>query len=119
MGKAKAAEASEPMRKMRPALDPDVREQQLISMAVDLAERQFRDGTASSQVTTEYLKRGSPKALLEIEKLRKEIQLLEAKTQAIKDTQRMEEVYTNAMNAFKMYSGQAVDIGEVEGYDEY
>lgn len=119
MGKVKASDAVDPTRKMRPALNPDVREQQMVAYAVDLAERQLLEGTASSQVMTEYLKRGSPKALLEIEKLKKEIQLLEAKEKALKDSQKTEEIYKQAMDAFKMYSGSTVDIGEVEGYEDY
>lgn len=119
MGKVKVSDAKDPTRKMRPALDPDVREQQMVAYAVDLAERQLLEGTASSQVMTEYLKRGSPKALLEIEKLKREIQLLEAKEKALKDSQHTEEIYTKAMDAFKMYSGSTVDIGEVEGYEDY
>ena len=56
-------------RRMRPALTPEARENQLVSLAVDLAEQQLRDGTASSQVITHYLKLGSTKERLEKEKL--------------------------------------------------
>ena len=65
-------------KKGRPALSPDARENQLISLAVDLAEKQLREGTASSQVITHFLKQSTAKAELEKEKLRKENLLLVA-----------------------------------------
>lgn len=50
---AKAKETG-PSRSRRPALTPDARENQMISLAVDLAERQLEEGTASSQVITHF-----------------------------------------------------------------
>ena len=67
-----------------PALDPESRENQLISLAVNLAEEKLRDGTASNQLIVHYLKLGSTKERLEKEKLEKENELLKAKTEAIK-----------------------------------
>ena len=63
---------SESKRKIRPALTPEARENQLISLAVDLAEKQLQEGTASSQVITHYLKLGSMRERLEREKLEEE-----------------------------------------------
>ena len=77
MAKTKANDSP---KKMRPALTPEARENQLISLAVDLAEEQLRDKTASSQVITHFLKLGTTKAELEKEKLAKENELLRAKT---------------------------------------
>ena len=79
MGKAKAASSSNSSRKMRPALTPEARENQMISLAVDLAEKQLMEGTASSQVITHYLKLGSTRERLERE---------------------------NALKAFRRYSGE-------------
>lgn len=93
-------------RKIRPALTPEARENQLISLAVDLAEKQLLEGTASSQVITHYLKLGSTKERIEKEKLEKEKELLEAKTQSLQSAKRIEELYTNALNAMRRYSGQ-------------
>lgn len=93
-------------RKMRPASTPEARENQLISLAVDLAEQQLRDGTASSQVITHYLKQSTVKAQLELEKLRQENELIKAKTEAYQSAKRVEELYTNALNAMRNYSGQ-------------
>ena len=92
--------------KMRPALSPEARENQMISLAVDLAEKQLREGTASSQVITHFLKLGTTKAELEREKLARENELLRARTESIQSAQRVEELYTNALNAMKSYSGQ-------------
>ncbi len=93
-------------RKTRPALTPEARENQLISRAVDLAEKQLIEGTASAQVITHYLKLGSTKEKIEKEILEKQKELLEAKTESLKSTQRIEELYENALRAMKNYSGQ-------------
>lgn len=91
--------------RIRPALTPESRENQLIALSVDLAEKQLREGTASSQVITHFLKLGSTKNQLELEKIRHENALLEAKTQSLQSAKRVEELYENALNAMKDYSG--------------
>ena len=106
MKKAKTVTSSESSRKMRPALSPEARENQLVSLAVDLAEKQLRDGTASSQVITHYLKLGSTKEKIEKEILMKQKELIEAKTQSLQSVQRIEELYKNALDAMRNYSGQ-------------
>lgn len=106
MKKAKAATSSDSSRKMRPALSPEARENQMISLAMDLAEQQLRDGTASSQLITEFVKRGSTKSRIEQEILEEQKELIEAKTQSLKSAQRIEELYANALNAMRNYSGQ-------------
>ena len=106
MKKAKAVTSSESSRKMRPALSPEARENQLVSLAVDLAEKQLRDGTASSQVITHYLKLGSTKERIEKEILEKQKELIDAKTQSLQSAQRIEELYKNALDAMRNYSGQ-------------
>lgn len=92
--------------KRRPATTIEGRENQLISLAIDLAEKQLQEGTASSQVITHYLKLGSTKERLEKEKLEKENELLAAKTESIQSAKRVEELYQEALNAMKTYSGQ-------------
>ena len=106
MPKAKVKSSSESQRMMRPALTPEARENQLVSLAVDLAEQQLRDGTASSQVITHYLKLGSSKERLEKEKLEEENKLLKAKTESIKSQKRVEELYSEALKAMRNYSGK-------------
>lgn len=104
MRKTTNSSSSEPV-KSRPALTPEARENQLISLATDLAEKQLREGTASSQVITHYLKLGSPNSKLEREKLRLETELVKAKTEAIQSQQHAEELFKNAIEAFSIYSG--------------
>lgn len=102
MAKVKTPGSSSPIR---PALTPEARENQMISLAENLAEQQLRDGTASSQVITHYLKLATMKERLEREKLEKENQLLIAKTEALQSAKRVEELYANAIAAMKSYSG--------------
>lgn len=106
MANVKGKSTSNSTRKMRPALTPDARENQLVSLAVDLAERQLIEGTASSQVITHYLKLGTTKAKLENEKLRKENELLKAKSDSIRSAQRIEELYADAIKSMRSYSGK-------------
>ena len=96
---------SKSTRKIRPALTPEARENQLISLAVDLVEQRLLDGTASSQETTHFLKLGSTKARLEKEKLEEENKLLRAKTENLESQKRVEELYSEALKAMRDYAG--------------
>ena len=102
-------------RKIRPATTPEARENQMISLAVDLAEQQLLDGTASSQVITHYLKLGTMKEKIEREILEKQKQLIEAKTENLQSAKRIEELYTEALDAMRNYNGHKT--GEVDDYD--
>jgi hypothetical protein len=95
--------------KRKPASTPEARENEMISLAIDLAEDQLRNGTASSSVITHYLKLGTTMAKMEKEKLQKENELLKAKTEALKSQKRIEELYANAISAMKMYRGEDED----------
>ena len=105
MPSRKQQSSSEPAKKMRPALTPEARENQLIALAVDLAEKQLMEGTASAQVITHYLKLGATTAKLEKKNLEEEIKLKEAKTKALESAEKVEELYTNAINAMRRYGG--------------
>lgn len=105
MPKKKIQSSSEPAQKLRPALTPEAREKQLISLAVNLAEKQLIDGTASAQVITHYLKLGATTAQLEKEKLERENELLKAKTKALESAEKVEELYKNAIDAMRRYGG--------------
>lgn len=96
----------------RPALTPEDRETKLVSLAESLAEQQMRDGTASAQVITHYLKLASSRERLEQRRLEGEIELQKAKIEAIASHQRTEELYAKAITAMRMYGGQSG--GEVE-----
>lgn len=91
-------------RPRRPSPTPEGRENQLITLAIDLAEKQLMEGTASSQVITHYLKLGSTKERLEREKLAKETELLSAKRDRLKSEERLEALYEKALDAMKEYS---------------
>ena len=106
MAKVKASGES---KKMRPALTPEARENQMIALAMDLAEQQLRDGTASSQLITEFVKRGSTKARLEKEILQEQKELMAAKTENLKSAQRIEELYADAIKAMRTYAGRGDD----------
>lgn len=90
----------------RPFITPEGQENHLISLAYSLVEQRLRDGTASSQEVTHFLKQGAPNARLEIEKLEEENKLLRAKTETLKSQKRSEETYQEALNAMRRYSGQ-------------
>lgn len=109
-----AKQPSESTTILTAAFTPEARENQLISLAVDLAEKQLREGTASSQVITHYLKLGSTKERMEKEMMQEQIKLLTAKTEALQSAKHVEELYIEAIAAFRRYNGQYDEIG----YDE-
>lgn len=102
-------DTDQPKRRRPPATTPEARENQLISLAVDLAEKQLSEGTASSQVIAHFLKLGSTKERIEKEILESQKELIVAKTEAMKSAKRVEELYSNALNAMKSYSGNRGD----------
>ena len=106
MGKPKTTNISASSTSRRPALTPEARENQLIELAVDLVEQRLRDGTATSQETTHFLKLATTKYRLENQKLEKELALTEAKTDVLQSAKRVEELYSNALKAMQNYSGQ-------------
>lgn len=105
-------------REFQPAKSVEERENQMISLAVDCAEQQLRDGTASSQVICHYLKLGSTKERLEKEIMEEHRELLKAKTDAMLSAKRVEELYAKALSAMRAYSGKPEE-DEDEGYDDY
>lgn len=90
----------------RPALTPESEDNEMIALAMKQAKKQLADGTASSQLVTHFVQRGSPEARLRQEKLRKEIELIEAKTKALASAEHIENLFQNAIKAFKGYRGQ-------------
>lgn len=92
-------------RKRAPATTPEGRESQLVSAAIDLAEKQIIAGTASAQVITHFLKLGSSREKLEQAKLEQENKLTEARIDSMASQQAVEEMYRDALNAMRTYSG--------------
>lgn len=95
------------VRRRPPAVTPIEREDRMIAMAFNLAEKKLADGTASNQMIIHYLKLGSERERLEKEKLIKENELLRAKTEALESAKNVEELYRNAIKAMRIYSGEA------------
>lgn len=113
-----ARKAATPLNapKLRPALTPEARENQMIALAMDLVEQRLRDGTASSQETTHFLKAASNKHKLEMERLKLENELVAAKTKALANAEEIKVLYEDAIKAMRRYAGHG--DGEEE-YDEY
>lgn len=92
-------------RKRPPAKTPEGRENRLISLSIDLAEKQLEAGTASAQVQLHFLKLGTIKAKLELKKIEQEILQLAAKTEALESAKRVEELYATALKNMRVYQG--------------
>lgn len=105
-------------RRTRPASTPEQRESQMVSLAMDLAERQLAEGTASAQVITHYLKLGSSREKLEQEKIARENELLETKREAMASAKRVEELYQLALDAMRSYAGSETFGEDDEDYED-
>jgi hypothetical protein len=105
MAAKKESESKGNRSRRPPATTPEARENQLISSAVDLAEKQMQEGTASAQVITHYLKLGSSREKLEQERMRQEVALMEAKRENMASAARVEELYGAAIDAMRAYAG--------------
>lgn len=100
-----------------PATTPEGRQNQLIALAMDVAEKQMLEGTASSQVITQFLKLGSTREELEQQRLRHENELLKVKTDQIASAAKVEELYKNALDAMRSYTGQE-PLEQDDGYED-
>jgi hypothetical protein len=114
VAKRKAIEPAEQPKSLPPVLTLEGRENQLIAASYDLAEKRILEGTASSQELTYFLKAGSSKTRLELEKLRKENELLRAKTEALEAQVSNEALLEKALKAFRSYRGEDEDEDEYE-----
>lgn len=104
-----AASKNEKNLRRPPATTPQARENQLSAMAYDYAEKQFRDGTISSQTLNHFLKAGSTIEMLQKQKIVLEQELLKARVEAMGATNRLEELTEDALTAFKTYAGNGDD----------
>jgi hypothetical protein len=89
----------------------------MVSLAHDLAERQIREGSASSQVITHFLKLGSTRERLEQERLAHENELTRVKIESLESQQRMEELYGEAIRAMRSYIGDEAPMDDVDEPD--
>lgn len=103
----------------RPATTLDARENQMIALAVDLAERQLIEGTASAQVINHFLRLGTSRERLEQEKLKKENELLKGRTEQLASATRVDELYAQALEAMRSYSGQPAPPPQDDDDDGY
>ena len=97
--------ASSKGRVSPPAMTPQARENQLTALAMDLAEQQLREGTASAQVISHFLKQGAAETELKKENLAFRNELLVAQTDQIASQKKVEELYEEALRAMKTYGG--------------
>lgn len=114
MARVRSNSSTAPAKMERAGITPEARESQLITYAINLAEKQLKEGTASSQVITHFLKLGTTKAELEREKLKNENLLLEAKADSIRSDKESRVAYEEVLKAMKTYGG----YGEPEDYDD-
>lgn len=106
---------------LMPATTPEAREMQLAQLAVDLAEKRLRDGTAPAPVIVHYLKIASRREELERQKIEKENELLEARCKSIENATEARELFDEVMKSIREYTGQSDDeeYEDYEGYDDY
>lgn len=118
MGRPKVIKSPSKKVASHPARTPEARENQLISLAYDLAEERLREGTATSAEVVHFLKLGSLKERQELELNKKKMELMTAKTEALQSAKRIEELYGAAIKAMQKYSGAANGM-EYEYDEEY
>ena len=117
MPKRKKTSEEDLPRRQPPAITEEGREKQLVSLAVDLAEKQLREGTASSQVIVHYLKLGSSREKMEMEKMRHENELLRAKAEAIDSAKRSDALFEKAIEAMRSYGYGTSSEDDPDGSD--
>lgn len=100
----------EVVRRVRKASTPSARENQIVAAAYDLAEQRILDGTASDTLLREFVKLGSPKEQIEREILERQRDLITAKTEALQSQKKVDELYADAISAFKAYHGSDDDF---------
>lgn len=115
MAERRVSKAQDTTSRRPPATTPEARENQLISAAHDLAEVQIREGTASAQVITHFLKLGSSREKLEQQRIAHENELTKAKIESLAAAERVEELYKQALGAMSAYQGRVT----TEADDEY
>lgn len=105
-----------PMKRRRRARSPEARERELTALAMDKVEERMRTGAATAAEYTHFLKLATVQAELEKEKTRNENELLKARVENLAMQARLEEVYSNALQAMRAYSGNTDE--DQEDYDD-
>ena len=118
MPRKKPTPISPKVNENHPARTPEARQNQLVSLAYDLAEERLRNGTASSAEVVQLMKWGSLKEKQELELAKKKIELMQAKVEALQSAKHIEELYSDAILAFRRYNG-VFDEDQDEGEDDF
>lgn len=87
------------------ATTPEGMENELIAMAYNLVAQRIKDGSATAAETVHFLKMGSTKERYERERVKKELELMEAKKEALESAKYTEEMFNNVVAAIKSYKG--------------
>lgn len=98
-----------PRRNAPPTITPEAREMQLVNLAYDLLEQRLRDGTATSQEVTTMIRYGTQKAQLELDIMRSQKDLMDAKRDSINASIQNDEMFQEAIKAMGIYSGHSDD----------
>lgn len=96
---------------------PEGRENELINMAYELVAQRLANGTATSAETVHFLKMGSARERLEKKLIEKDLELKQAKTEALQSAKQMESMFSDVMNAMRSYSGAINGVGQ--DYSEF
>ena len=99
-----------------PVMSPEAVENRIINKAYKAIEKRIDEGTATAAELVHFAREGSLKQQYELEKLKKENELLRAKTEMIASQKEVKELYAEAISAFRRYSG-IPDFEEEENDD--
>jgi len=113
---ARGSSSGEPKKKRAPANSPEEQENRMIYYANQMAEEQLRNGTAPPSLVLHYVKLGTEREKMDLEKeiLKSNKRLLEARADQIDSSKRNEELYERAIDAMRRYSGGTVNNGDEE-----
>ena len=89
----------------RATMSPEAYENRLINKAYKAVEKRIDSGEATAAELVHFLRQGSIREQMELEKLKKENELLKVKTESIASQKEVKELYADAINAFRRYSG--------------
>lgn len=118
MKKETIASTSSKSAQSRPPMSPEAQENYMVTLAMNLAEKQLREGTASAQVISHFLKIGSTESRTQKEILELQKDLIVAKTENLHAQQNMDEMYKKAIDAMRSYTPN-LDADETDELNEY
>jgi len=96
----------------RAMMSPEAYENHLINKAYKAVEKRIDSGEATAAELVHFLRQGSIREQLELEKLKKENELLKTKADSIRSQEEIKALYADAIKAFGKYSGAPVSDDE-------